>query len=604
MTRRIVFILLLVFMTAIATAPARAQAPTLRLGEKDFLLNGKAFQILAGELHFQRIPRDYWKDRLLKARAMGLNTVCTYVFWNSLEPEPGQWDFSGANDLAAFIRTAQEAGLWVIVRPGPYACAEWDFGGLPIWLLRTPDIKIRCLDPRYMKACAAYIAKLADLLRPLQIHKGGPVLMVQVENEYGSYGNDQGYMEALESMWRKGGLEVPFYTADGATAYMLEAGSLPGCAIGLDPGTNEKEFDVAARLGRSVPVFCSELYPGWLTHWGEKWARTPAEDVLKDLRWLLENKKSFNLYVFHGGTNFGFWAGANMGEAYQPDVTSYDYDAPLNEMGQPTRKYFAIRDLLAKFQPGGAGLPDPPKPIPAIEIPAVAFKDSAALFENLPAEVREPQPKPMEYLGQNQGFILYRTTLRGHYAGKLKIWELHDYAAVHIDKKLIGTLSRAGKEDTIEIPKSDPPAKMLDILVEGMGHINFGQHMIDRKGITDRVTLNGMTLMDWAIFPLPMNGKDLARLKFGPIGEAGRPETFFRGSFELGELGDTYLDMSGWKKGVVWVNGRNLGRYWEIGPQKRLYCPAPFLRKGRNEIIVFDIQRTVPAEIRGFKSLE
>jgi beta-galactosidase len=293
-----------------------------------------------------------------------------------------------------------------------------------------------------------------------------------------------------------------------------------------------------------------------------------------------------------------------MGDAYQPTVTSYDYDAPLNEMGQPTPKYFALRDLLSKFQPDGAKLPDLPTPLAAIEIPIIGFQESAALFENLPAGFREPQPKPMEYLGQSQGFILYRTALRGHYAGKLTLWELHDYADIRVDDKLIGSLNRARKEDTIEIPKSDPPAKTLDILVEGMGHINFSQYMIDRKGITDRVTLNGMTLMDWTIHPLPMDAKFMEHLKFSPIGEAGRPETFYRGSFQLEGLGDTYLDMSGWKKGVVWVNGRNLGRYWEIGPQMRLFCPAAFLKKGRNEIIVFDLHRTVPAEIRGFKSLE
>jgi beta-galactosidase len=597
-------LILAAFLAAVPVPGTAAGKHTFTLGKTDFLLDGRPFRMMAGELHFQRIPRVYWKDRLLKARAMGLNTICTYVFWNLLEPEPGQWDFSGTNDLAEFIRTAQEAGLWVVVRPGPYACAEWDFGGLPLWLLRTPDIKIRCLDSRYMKACGNYIAQLAPLLRPLQVGQGGPVLMLQIENEYGSYGNDRGYMTALESMWRKGGLEIPFYTADGATPYMLEAGSLPGCAIGLDPATGAKEFAVAEGLGRGVPIFCSELYPGWLTHWGEKWARTPTEEVTKDLRWLLENGKSFNLYVFHGGTNFGFWAGANMGDAYQPDVTSYDYDAPLNEMGQPTPKYDALRDLLAKFQPEGVRIPEPPRPLEAIEIPAISFRESAALFENLPAGIREPQPKPMEYLGQSQGFILYRTALRGHYSGKLKLWELHDYANIHLDGRLLGTLSRARKEDTIEIPKSDPPAGTLDILVEGLGHINFSQHMLDRKGITDRVSLNGMTLMDWTIFPLPMDGKFLGQLKFAPLGEAGRPETFFRGSFTLEGLGDTYLDMSGWKKGVVWVNGHNLGRYWEIGPQKRLYCPAPFLKKGRNEIVVFDLHRTVPADVRGFKTLE
>ncbi|MCX6561890.1 MAG: beta-galactosidase [Candidatus Aminicenantes bacterium] len=575
----------------------------------EFALDGKPFQMLAGEMHFQRIPREYWKDRLLKARAMGLNTVCTYVFWNLLEAEPGKWDFSGGNDLAAFIRTAGEAGLWVVVRPGPYACAEWDFGGLPIWLLRTPDIKVRCLDPRYIEACRRYIAKLADLLRPLQVHKGGPVLMVQIENEYGSYGNDRGYLSALKSMWEKGRIEVPFYTADGATPYMLEAGSIPGCAIGLDPGANEKDFAAAAKLGRGVPVFCSELYPGWLTHWGEPWARAKTEEVLKDLEWLLANKKSFNLYVVHGGTNWGFWAGANMGDAYQPDVTSYDYDAPLDEMGRPTPKYFAIRDLLAKHQPDGAVLPDMPAPLPVIEIATVAFTEGASLFDNLPPSVAIPQPKPMEFLGQDHGFILYRTGFRGHASGKLKIWELHDYANIYVDGQILGTLSRAKKEDTIEIPAAGSKPTTLDILVEGMGRINFSQYMIDRKGITDRVTLSGMTLMDWQAFSLPMEPAYLAGLKFkpllpGPQGAEARPGMFFRGSFDLETLGDTYLDMRGWAKGIVWINGHNLGRYWEIGPQKRLYCPAPFLKKGRNEIVVFDLHRTAPAIVTGEKSLD
>jgi len=621
--------------TGVAAFAAAAPARSFKLGPSEFLLNGKPFQIRAGEMHFQRIPREYWKDRLLKARAMGLNTVCTYVFWNAIEPEPGRWDFGGNNDLAGFIKTAQEAGLWTIVRPGPYACAEWDFGGLPIWLLRTPDIKIRCMDPVYLAACQRYIARIADIVRPLQIHQGGPVLMLQIENEYGSYGNDRAYLLALKSMWEKGKIDIPFYTADGAAPYMLEAGSIPGCAIGLDPAASDKEFAEAAKLNRNVPVFCSELYPGWLTHWGEKWARVSARDVVKDLRWLLDHKKSFNLYVVHGGTNFGFWAGANMGESFQPDVTSYDYDAPIDEMGRPTPKYDAIRELLAKYSREGTDEPEgkisaeTPMPSPVLEIPSLTLTESASLFDGLRSPIKSAQPKPMEFLGQNQGYILYRTHLVGHRSGKLKIWELHDYANVYVDGKFVGTLNRAKKEDTIEIPKSDPPAENLDILVEGMGHINFGQFMIDRKGITDRVTLNGMTLMDWEIYSLPMDAAFIAGIKFKPMGlttprtstaAAGsaaapapavktasqqplRPGMFYRGSFELNYLGDVCLDMSGWKKGVVWVNGRNLGRYWEIGPQKSLYCPAPFLRNGRNEIVVFDMHKTAPAEIRGVKSL-
>jgi beta-galactosidase len=579
------------------------QRRDFRLGAEDFLLNGKPFRIMAGEVHFQRIPREYWADRLLKIKAAGLNTVGTYVFWNALEPEPGQWDLSGGNDLAAFIRTAERLGLWVIVRPGPYACAEWDFGGLPIWLLRTPDIKVRCSDPRYLAACESYILKVGGIIRDLQVHRGGPVLMVQVENEYGSFGNDRDYMRALQGFWAKAGIEVPLFTADGATPYMLEAGSLPGAAIGLDPGTNEKDFAEAARLERGVPVFCSELYPGWLTHWGEQWARVKTEDFVADLRWLLDHGKSFSLYMFHGGTNFGFWAGANFSDKYEPDVTSYDYDAPLNEMGQPTPKYFAIRDLLQRYLPKGTKLPDLPRPVPTIEIPAISLNESASLFDNLPAPIRSPQPGPMESYGQDHGFILYRTKLLGHRGGKLTVTDVHDYAGVYVDGKFLGTIDRTKKETAIDIPKAEPANETLDILVEGMGRINFGPRLIDRKGITERVTLNNMTLMTWDVHNLPMGEDDLRLLKFGGR-PADRPANFFRGGFELQETGDTYLDMTGWKKGVVWVNGHNLGRYWDIGPQKRLYCPAPFLKRGKNEVIVFDMHVLRPAPIRGFTTLE
>jgi beta-galactosidase len=579
------------------------QQRSFRLGERDFLLDGRPFRIMAGEIHYQRIPPEYWADRLLKVRAAGLNTVGTYVFWNALEPEPGRWDFSAGNDLAAFIRAAQRAGLWVIVRPGPYACAEWDFGGLPAWLLRTPDIKVRCSDPRYLAACEAYILKLADVLRDLQVHRGGPVLMVQVENEYGSYGNDREYLRALKGFWDKSGLEVPLYTADGATPYMLEAGSIPGAAIGLDPGTNDKDFAEAERLARGVPVFCSELYPGWLTHWGEPWARVKAEEFLPDLRWLLENGKSFSLYMFHGGTNFGFTAGANFSDKYQPDVTSYDYDAPLDEAGRPTPKYAAIRDLLARFQQRGAKLPDLPEPLPILTVPTVDFAETAPVFDHLPQPIRCPQPGPMESYGQSSGFILYRTKLWGRHSGKLVVTDLHDYATVFADGRYLGAIDRTKGETSLDIPKGEPALETLDILVEAMGRINYGPLLIDRKGITDRVTLNNMTLMGWEVYPLPMDEEFLGRLRFGRR-EPERPGNFFRGVFELHALGDTYLDLSGWKKGVVWVNGHNLGRYWEIGPQKRLFCPAPYLKFGRNEIVVFDLLVLRPAHVAGFANLE
>ena len=581
-----------------------SQTPSFRFEGSQFLLNGKPFQFMAGELHFQRIPKEYWKDRLLKARAMGLNTIATYVFWNALEPEPGQWNFTGMNDVAGFIRLAQEVGLYVILRPGPYACAEWDFGGLPVWLLRTPDIKVRCMDPRYIAACESYIKKMAEQIGGLLVAKGGPILMVQLENEYGSYGNDRAYMLALKRMWEAAGVPGPFCTADGATPYMLEAGSVPGAAIGLDPGTSDKHYAEALKLKRNVPLFCAELYPGWLTHWGEKWASTKIEEFLPDIQWLLDNNKSFSLYVFHGGTNFGFTAGANFSDRYQPDVTSYDYDAPLNEIGQPTPKYMALRELLAKFQPAGATLPDLPDPLPVIEIPAIALTQTTGLFDNLPVPVPSVQPKPMEFFNQNAGFILYRTKLVGHHSGRLRITELHDFANIYVDGTYLGSLDRGKAESEIEIPVTDPPAQMLDILVEGMGRINFSQHMIDRKGITDRVTLGGMTLMDWDVFKLPLDGRYLSSLKFKTGDSSEMPGAFFRGSFDLADLGDTYLDMSAGKKGVVWVNGRNLGRYWAIGPQQRLSCPAPFLKKGKNEIVVLELLQRTAAPIKGVKMLQ
>jgi beta-galactosidase len=579
------------------------QQRSFRLGDREFLLDGRPFRIMAGEIHYQRIPREYWADRLMKVRAAGLNTVGTYVFWNALEPEPGRWDFSGGNDLAAFIRTAQRAGLWVIVRPGPYACAEWDFGGLPAWLLRTPDIKVRCSDPRYLAACESYVLKIADVIRELQAHRGGPVLMVQVENEYGSYGNDREYMIALKGFWEKAGIEVPLYTADGAAPYMLEAGSLPGAAIGLDPGTSEKHFAEAARLKRGVPIFCSELYPGWLTHWGEDWARVKTANVLADLRWLLDNGKSFSFYMFHGGTNFGFSAGANFGETFEPDVTSYDYDAPLDEMGRPTPKYFAIRDLLSRHLARGTKLPELPEPLPLVEIAPITFGESASLFDNLPPAVRSAQPGPMESYGQDHGFILYRTKLLGHRGGKLTVTELHDYGLIYVDGRFLGTIDRTRNEAALDIPKAEPANGSLDILVEGMGRINYGPRLLDRKGITERVTLNNMTLMTWDVHCLPMDEEYLRLLNFGGR-PPDRPANFFRGSFELRAKGDTYLDMSGWKKGVVWVNGHNLGRYWDRGPQKRLYCPAPFLKNGTNEVIVFDLHALRPVAIRGVTALE
>ncbi|MFA5330654.1 MAG: beta-galactosidase family protein [Prolixibacteraceae bacterium] len=584
---------------------SQAKTHTFTLSSTDFLLDGKPIQIISGEIHPARIPHEYWRQRIQMAKAMGCNAIAAYIFWNYHETQPGVFDFeTGNHNIAEFIRIVQEEGLWLMLRPGPYVCAEWEFGGLPSYLLKIPDIKVRCMDPRYTEAVDRYIKALALQVKDLQVTKGGPIVMVQVENEYGSYGNDRIYMKWLQEEWKKNGIEVPFYTADGPTAFMLEAGSLPDAAIGLDPGTNDANFEQATKANPNVPSFCSELYPGWLTHWGEKWQRPDTTELLKDVKWLMDHKKSFNFYVIHGGTNFGWWAGANAFSPtqYQPDVTSYDYDAPINEMGQATPKYLALRKLIGSYLPKKQRLPAIPAEIPVIEIPETKLTTTASVWDNLPEAIQSPQPKPMEMFDQKGGFILYRTTLIGHKKGKLRITELHDYATVFVDGKYVGKLDRSKAENIIELPASTSENLQLDILVEGMGRINFAEYMIDRKGITERVSLNGMTLMNWQIYPLPFDENYVRNLKF-TSGEKTKPGNFFKGEFTLNETGDTYLDLSKWEKGVVWVNGHNLGRYWNVGPQFQLYCPAPWLKKGKNEIVIFDLHQLAPQPVKGVKSM-
>jgi hypothetical protein len=599
---RAIFLSLL--LLASAACLGAAERHTFALAGDDFLLDGKPFQIISGEMHPARIPDAYWRQRIRMAKAMGCNTVAVYVFWNYHETAEGRFDFTtGSHDIARFMRICQDEGLWVLLRPGPYVCAEWDFGGLPPYLLRIPDLKVRCLDPRYMAAAERYIRALTRVVKPLQASEGGPILMVQIENEYGSYGNDRNYLERLRQVWQEAGIHMPFYTADGATTTMLEAGTLPGAAVGLDPGTSNAQFDLARRMNPGVPVFASEIYPGWLTHWGEQWQRPDIGPVLKQLQTLLDNHRSFNLYLVHGGTNFGFWAGANSGgKGYEPDVTSYDYDAPVNEQGRATAKYQALRELLGRYRTGGAALPDIPAAIPAIAIPPVAMRAYASIWGNLPAPVASVQPRPMETFGQYHGLMVYETTLVGQKSGALLITELHDYATVFVDGHYIGKLDRRAGEQTFTLPRTQNARPVLTILVEAMGRINFAQSMIDRKGITDRVTLGGMTLMNWRVYPLPLDDDFIARLPEGKVDE--RPGVFFRGSFDLTEPADTFLDLSGYRKGIVWVNGHNLGRYWDIGPQKRLYCPAPWLRAGRNEIVVLDLHQLEPATVAGFPAQE
>lgn len=586
---------------SISLAQAK-QSRSFELKNNVFWLDNSPFQIISGEIHPARIPVEYWEHRIQMVKAMGCNTIACYIMWNYHENVPGTFDFkTGNKDIEKFIRLVQKAGMYLLFRPGPYVCGEWDFGGLPAYLLSIPDIKIRCMDARYTAAVERYVSEIAPFVRKYEIGNGGPILMLQLENEYGSYGNDRTYMKWLHDLWRKKGITVPFYTSDGPTLHMLEAGTLPSVAVGLDPAASQTEFDQALKVRPDASVFCSELYPGWLTHWREKWRRTDTGKVASKVDWLLGNGKSFSYYVIHGGTNFGFWAGANSSspDSYRPDVTSYDYDAPINEMGQPTSKYMALRKVAQKYSK--EKLPSLPEPLPTLCFPATNTVRFSSIWDNLPDPRHMVQPLPMEMMNQYEGFVLYRTKLVGHKSGKLFIDGLHDYATVFLNGNYVGTIDRSLGQKSVALPVSNVEYPILDILVEGMGRVNFGANMLDRKGITSYVSLNGMTLMNWEVFNLNMSSDYVANLKQG---ETVRPGMFFKTDLVLDKTGDCYIDMRNFTKGVLYVNGHNLGRFWNVGPQYRLFCPGVWLKKGANEVVVFDMHQLEPGTIEGIDRLE
>jgi beta-galactosidase len=574
-------------------------------------LDGRPTQIFSGELHYFRVPRPYWRDRLLKATALGLNTVCTYMPWNLHEPRPGLFDFAGDRggmlDVAAFVRLAHELGLWVILRPGPYICAEWDFGGLPGWLLADAECRLRCADEKYLAAVRRYVARVGDELAPLTCGRGGPIIMVQVENEYGSYSNDKIYLRALRQMLIDAGLGdgTLLFTSDGPQSDMLAAGTLEDCLITANFGSKAEENLGKLRAFRpDQPVMCGEFWCGWFDQWGKR--RQGSADptgAAADVRWMVENGASFNIYMFHGGTNFGFTAGANHYEDYAPTVTGYDYWALLDEAGRPTAKYHAVREILASHR--DAALPDVAPSPPTVAIPADRFRftASAPLFTNLPPPIRDAAVHSMEHYGQYLGgAILYRTHVAGLGGGKLNIVEPHDVAIVFLDGVKLATLDRRLKQTSVELPELAPGAEgRLDILVWALGRVNYGPKMLDRKGVTDRVELKHLTLSGWEVFSLPMTNEQLASLRYSATDAAG--PAFFKGEFELREteVGDTFLDLSRWSAGAVWVNGHNLGRFWNVGPQQTLFCPGCWLRAGANEIVVFDLEHAAAQPTQGLE---
>jgi beta-galactosidase len=583
-----------------AQASPHEEAHMFTTQGEHFALDGKPFRVISGEVHYPRIPRAYWRARLKMAKAMGLNTITTYVFWNEHEPKPGVYDFSGNNDVAEFVREAQQEGLYVILRPGPYVCAEWEWGGYPSWLLKDHGIVVRSSDPKFIAPAVQWIARLGQELAPLQIGNGGPIILTQVENEYGSYGKDHAYMEQIhKALVDAGFTKSQLYTADGPEE--VPDGSLPELPVGINFGGNgvgaaQEAFATLKTLRPDGPFFNSEYWAGWFDHWGGKHAHTGVEDESANLDLMLRQGYSVSMYMFHGGTSFGWMNGANIdGGEYEPDVTSYDYDSPLDETGRPTAKYFAFRDVIAEAT--GITPPAVPEVATPITISAVPMVEAASLWSNLPKPIHSEQVLSMEDVDQSYGYILYRTKLKGAASGELMLDELHSYAQVYLDGRLVGTLDRRLKQDRLTLSAATRNAR-LDILVENTGRVNFGKFIGgERAGITKQVTLDGTPLLGWEIFSLPMMAVDKLHYSTKPC----EGICFYRGNFDLAVVGDTFLDTTDFTKGELWLNGHALGRIWNIGPQKTLYAPGPWLMSGRNEIIVFDLQGKMGAIVRGME---
>ncbi|WP_086832261.1 beta-galactosidase [Streptomyces sp. NRRL B-24572] len=560
--------------------------PVLQTDQAGFLLDGHPFRILSGGLHYFRVHPDQWQDRLRKARLMGLNTVETYVPWNLHQPRPDRFVMDAGLDLPRFLDLAAAEGLHVLLRPGPYICAEWEGGGLPSWLLAEPDIRLRTRDPRFLAAVDDYFERLLTPLRPYLASQGGPVLAVQVENEYGAYGDDTAYMECIADSLRRCGVDVPLFTCDQPVD--LERGALPGVLATANFGSRSAHHLTDLRAQRPEgPLMTSEFWIGWFDRWGARHVVRDPQEAARELDELLATGASVNFYMFHGGTNFGFTNGANDKHTYRPTITSYDYDSPLDEAGDPTAKYTAFRDIIAKYAPVPA---EPvPAPGPKLAVPAVALTESARLLPSaaaLATAVESRRPLTMEELEQDFGFVLYETPLPLAGPALLEIEQVRDRAQVFVDGQPVGVLERENHEHALAftVPRA---GSVLSVLVENQGRVNYGEGIHDRKGLLGKVLLDGVELAGWTQHALPLT--ELDRVPFAatttvPVGPA-----FHRGTFEVTDPADTFLHLDGWTKGNAWVNGFPLGRYWSRGPQASLYVPAPVLRAGTNEIVVLEL---------------
>lgn len=568
----------------------------------EFVYNGKPIQIHSGEMHYARIPHQYWRHRMRMLKGMGLNTVATYVFWNAHEVAPDTWDFSGDKNLAEYIRIAGEEGLHVILRPGPYTCAEWEFGGYPWWLQNIEGLEIRRDNAQFLARTERYIKRLAQEVGHLQITKGGPIIMVQVENEFGSYVSQRKdipleehrrYNAAIRQQLIDAGFDAPTFTSDGS--WLFEGGATPGALPTANGESNVKVLREAVNKyhGGQGPYMVAEFYPGWLTHWAEPFPQVTPQKVAEETRKFLQEKVSFNFYMAHGGTNFGFTSGANYDKKHdlQPDLTSYDYGAPISEAGWVTPKYDSIRTAIKAY--AKYSVPEPPKPIPVIAIPEIKLDKVYNLLDEAERgkAVESDTPLTFEQLGQGYGYVLYTRKFNQPISGTLDLSGLRDYAVVYVDGERIGELNRVFNKYTMEV--DIPFNATLQILVENFGRINYGADIIyNTKGIIKPVLINGNEITGgWQHYQLPMEQMPTVAKSAISVSAGAKLQNapvVYSGTFDLEEVGDTFIDMQTWGKGIIFVNGRNLGRYWHVGPQHTLYLPGAWLRKGQNEIVVFE----------------